>query len=326
MLSLHELNIFTTAAEQSSFSKAGRLLHLSQPAISQTIQNLERRLKTELFIRYGRTIRLTAAGETLLPLARELLANANRLEETMASLHGSVIGRIQIGCSTTSGKYILPGLIARFRQRFPQVRIDVQITSRDGVLRRLADNKINLGVSSKQLEHHDMVCWPLYTDEVILIVHADHPWARFRRVYVDDLLDAEIVMRDQASGTYNVLMKELSTRNISEDMLNVAMVLGNAESIVAAVEEGIGIAFVSRLAAAHSLALGQVVEVEVEGMTLKRDLFCIRSQRFPVSRATGEFWDFLQSDPTAKSYIECLSNKANRVNGAKPALIEEFDK
>jgi DNA-binding transcriptional LysR family regulator len=326
MLSLHELNIFTTAAEQSSFSKAGRLLHLSQPAISQTIQNLERRLKTELFIRYGRTIRLTAAGETLLPLARELLANANRLEETMASLHGSVIGRVQIGCSTTSGKYILPGLIARFRKRFPQVRIDVQVTSRDGVLRRLADNKISLGVSSKQIEHHDLVCLPLYTDEVILIVNANHPWARFRRVYVDDLLDAEIVMRDQVSGTYSVLMKELATRNISEDMLNVAMVLGNAESIVTAVEEGIGIAFVSRLAAIHALALGHVVEVEVEGMTLKRELYFVRSQRFPISRATGEFWDFLQSDPVAKTYIDFLSNRANQTNGVKPSLTEKIEK
>ncbi|MBZ0306633.1 MAG: LysR family transcriptional regulator, partial [Anaerolineae bacterium] len=193
MLNLHELNIFITAAEQSSFSKAGRLLHLSQPAVSQTIQNLERRLMVELFARHGRTVRLTAAGETLLPLARELLASANRLEETMASLHGAVIGRIQVGCSTTSGKYLLPGLIARFRQRFPQVRVDVQITGRDGVLRRLAENKINFGVSSKQIEHHDLYSWPFYTDEVILIVNARHPWARFRRIFVDDLLDQEIV-------------------------------------------------------------------------------------------------------------------------------------
>ncbi|MCB9457087.1 MAG: LysR family transcriptional regulator [Anaerolineaceae bacterium] len=328
MLNLHELNIFTTAAEQSSFSKAGRILHLSQPAISQTIQNLERRLKTELFVRYGRTIRLTAAGETLLPLARELLANANRLEETMASLHGAVIGRIQIGCSTTSGKYILPGLIARFRNRFPQVRIDVQVTSRDGVLRRLADNKINFGVSSKQIEHHDLISWPIFTDEVILITCPNHPWSRFRRVYVDDLLDTEIVMRDQISGTYSVLMRELAVRNISEDMLNVAMVLGNAESIVSAVEEGIGIAFVSRLAAAHSLALGRVIEVEVEGMSLKRDLYFIRSQRFPASRAAGEFWDYLQNDLSAKTYMEYLSKGKGgyRANGTSSALIEEIEK
>ncbi len=133
MLNLQELQVFLAAAEQGNFSEAGRLLHLSQPAVSQTIHNLEKRFGAQLFVRHGRAVRLSDAGETLMPMARELLTSANRIEETMSSLHGAVVGMINIGCSTASGKYLLPGLIARFRKEFPQVRVDVLI-NRDALI------------------------------------------------------------------------------------------------------------------------------------------------------------------------------------------------
>ncbi len=294
MLNLDALKVFLAVAEHGSFSEAGRQLHLSQPAISQIIQGLERHLGAQLFTRQGRTAQLTEGGQMLVPMARELLTSAQRVEQTMLSIQGEIIGEMTIGCSTASGKYLLPGMIARFRRQFPQVRLNVLVTSRDSVINKLLSGDVPLGVSSKQIEHADLEYQDFFTDIVILIVPAEHPWAKFRKVYPDDLLDEPMILREELAGTREVLIEGLQKHDISPDMLNVAMVLGNAEAIEMAVEEGLGIAFVSRLAASRGLELGRVVEVEVEGMQLSRNIYLVRNRKQPLTRAQMEFWQFIK--------------------------------
>jgi DNA-binding transcriptional LysR family regulator len=134
-----------------------------------------------------------------------------------------------------------------------------------------------------------------------LIAPADHRWAGYRRVYPDDLLDEPMVLREESSGTIEVLKTGLLEHDISFDMLNVTMGLGNAEAIEMAVEEGIGVAFISRLAAARGIELGRIVEVEVEGMKLFRKIYLARNQRFPTTRAQSEFWDFVHQPEVEKT-------------------------
>lgn len=295
MLSLSELLVFLTAAETGNYSEAGRQLHLSQPAVSQTMDSLEKRFGTQLFMRHGRAVRLTEAGKVLKPMARELLCAARRLDETMASLNGEVVGEMTVGCSTASGKYLLPRLIAHFRRKYTQVRINVLVTNRESVLNKLLAGEFSMGVSSKTIEHHDLEYQEFFNDEVILIVPSDHRWARFRTIFPDDLIDEQVILREEASGSRDVLVQGLSQHDITPDMLNVAMVLGNAEAIVMAVEEGLGIAFVSRLAANRGLECGRVVEVKVQGMPLNRWIFLVRNRRFPATRSQAEFWAFVKT-------------------------------
>lgn len=290
MLNLDSLKVFLAVAEYGSFSEAGRQLHLSQPAVSQIIQGLERQLGVQLFIRQGRTVQLTDGGQMLVPMARELLTSAQRVEQTMLSVQGEVIGEMTVGCSTASGKYLLPGMIARFRREYPQVRINVLVTSRESVINKLLSGDVCLGVSSKQIEHSDLEYQNFFKDDVILIVPASHPWAQYRKVYPDDLLEEPMILREEAAGTREVLTEGLLKCDISPDMLNVAMVLGNAEAIEMAVEEELGVAFISRLAAARGMELGRVVEVEVEGMNLIRNIYLVRNRKQPCTRAQTEFW------------------------------------
>lgn len=295
MLNLEALNVFLAIAKHGNFSEAGRHLHLSQPAVSQVIQGLERQLGVQLFIRQGRVTQLTEAGQVLVSMARELLTSAQRIEQTMLSLHGEVAGEITVGCSTASGKYLLPGLIARFRREYPQVRINVLVTSRESVINKLAAGEVSLGVSSKVIEHSDLEYQDFFKDDVILIAPANHPWAQYRKIYADDLLDEPMILREEVAGTREVLFEGLMKCDISPDMLNIAMVLGNAEAIEMAVEEGLGIAFISRLAAARGLDLGRVVEVAVEGMNLTRNIYLVRNRRQPWTRAQAKFWEFVTS-------------------------------
>jgi DNA-binding transcriptional LysR family regulator len=293
MFNINELVVFLTAAEYGNFSEAGRQLHISQPAVSQTIDNLQKHFGTKLFMRHGRTVRLTDAGHVLLPMAKELLASAKRIDETMMSLQGEVIGEMNVGCSTASGKYLLPGLIARFRLLFPQVRINVIVSNRESVINKLLAGDCALVVSSKRVEHRDIEYHEFFNDDVILIAPAEHPWAEYRMIYTDDLLEEPLILREEVAGTREILMENLRQRDILPEMLNVAMVLGNAEAIEMAVEEGIGVAFISRLAATRGLELGRIVEVNVQGMLLQRRIYLARNRRFPSTRAQSEFWKFV---------------------------------
>lgn len=307
MLDLNALNTFLAVAEYGSFSEAGRRLHLSQPAISQTIDGLEKHFGTRLFERSGRTVRLTEAGQVLKPVAREMLASAGRLEETMASLQGEVVGEMTIGCSTTSGKYLLPGLIAGFRRQFPMVRINVLVGSRESVLNKVQSGDTAFSVSSKIVDNKDLEYQEFFTDDIILIAPADHRWVRYGRIVPDDLLDEPIILREETAGTYEVLVDGLRRQDISPDMLNVAMVLGNTEAIAMAVEEGIGVAFVSRLAVSRVLPLGRIAEIRVKGMELSRKIYMTRCSRRPSTRAQLEFWYFMRSQ-TSKTQVTAHSS------------------
>ena len=308
LLNLNDLLIFLVACETKNFSQTGRQLHLSQPAISQIINNLEKHFGTKLFYRQGRSVNLTEIGQALRPMAQELVSAAKRLDETVSSLQGELVGEFDIGCSTTSGKYLLPSLIAKFRRMYPMVRANVIVTSRDSVIKKLVSGEVAMGVSSRRIQHRDLEYEDFFADEVILIVPAEHPWANFRRVYPDDLLNEPMILREESAGTIEVLKKGLLEHDISFDMLNVAMVLGNAEAIEMAVEEGIGVAFISRLAAARGIELGRAVEVKVEGMNLYRKIYLARNQRFPTTRAQSEFWEFVH-----QPQIELVSQITNSV-------------
>jgi DNA-binding transcriptional LysR family regulator len=292
---INDLAVFLVACETKNFSQAGRQLHLSQPAISQIINNLEKHFETKLFIRQGRSIYLTEIGQALRPMALELVSAARRMEETVFSLQGEVVGEFEIGCSTASGKYLLPNLIARFRKLHPLVRINVLVASRRSVIKKLISGEIAMGISSRKIDHRELEYKDFFTDEVILIAPADHPWADYRRIYPDDLLDEPMLLREETAGTREVLKNGLLEHDITFDMLKIAMGLGNAEAIEIAVEEGIGVAFISRLAANRGLELGRIVEVEVEGMKLFRKIYLAHNQRFPATRAQCEFWNFVLS-------------------------------
>ncbi len=302
MLNLNDLSVFVTAAESKSFSEAGRRLRLSQPAVSQTIEKLEKEFGTRLFLRQGRRMQLSETGLALLPMARELLAGASRLTEAMACLHGQTIGEMVVGCSTASGKYLLPGLIASFRKLFPQVRIHVTFYNREPLIEALLTGDIALAVASERLDHRDLELQDFYQDEIILVAAASHPWAVCGEVLPAELVDEPLIVSKEMSGTRQLLLDGLRRHAITPDRLKIGMVLGDAEGIVMAVEEGIGVAFVSRLTAARSLELGRIVEVKVAGMDLNRPIFLVHNRRIPQTRAQASFWKFVTQNQIGEKF------------------------
>jgi DNA-binding transcriptional LysR family regulator len=295
MLELYELNVFVQAAETLSFTAAAARLNISQPAVSMQISNLEKRLNTPLFDRSGRNITLTEAAQVLLPLAREILNFGTHIEETMASVYGTLKGHLQIACSTSAGKYILPHLIARFRQLHPDVRVTVNICSLNGAVEQICDGHCHLGILSSEASGKDMEYRSFFDDEVVLIVPRRHPWAERESVTPQELVGQPFIMREETAGTHRVMKAGLLEHGIRLHDLDVVMELGNAEAIESSVEAGIGVAFVSRVVARRGIEAGYVAEIPVAGLNLTRRLYMICHGRRAQTRVQAAFWNFVHN-------------------------------
>ncbi len=294
-ISLESLEVFVVAAEEENFTRAARRLHLSQPAVSQHIQALERHFGVNLFDRNGRRVRLSAAGEVLLPLARDLVQRFRRFEEVATGLSGQVVGHLWIGCSTTSGKYVLPRLLAQFQSRYPLVRSTVQVGLRPQVIEWLISGDVHVAISSEFIHRNNIYCREFVQDDIVLVVPADHPWARREGVHPRELLGEKFVLREPSSGTYRVLMRGLQQVGIDIEMLDCVMTLGNSEAIVMAVEEGIGLGFVPRAAAGRCAAGSRLRIVPVEGLVLKQQLYIAYNTALPQPPLLKAFWQFVET-------------------------------
>lgn len=296
MLDAHQLNVFLTASETLNFTAAARHLHMTQPSVSQHIQALEQHFQAELFVRKGRQMVLTDAGEALVPLARRLVDWSVRIEETMESLRGEVYGHLKVGCSTTSGKYVLPFLLTSFMQRHPQVTATCQVTPRRQAVEDLCDGLVHLALASPSEFCSTVEFCKFISDPIQLITPLHHPWASRKFIEPEELLGAEFILREEGSGTYEVAARGLEEVGIAVDQLHTVLTLGNSEAIALAVEEGLGVGFVSRIVVTR-LANGRVAPIEVCGLQMHQDVYIGRNNNLPGTTAQNAFWEFA-TDPT----------------------------
>jgi DNA-binding transcriptional LysR family regulator len=303
MLDTHQLNIFVIAAELENFTEAAHQLNLTQPSVSAQVQSLERRLGVQLFHRSGRHISLTEAGQALLPLAREMVQLSINVEEMMASLAGTAVGHLKLGCSTAVGRYTLPRLIARFREQYPQVQVTCNVMTRRSALQALLEGTLHLAVTSAREFSKDIEYRHLTTDPIVLIVPASHPWANRGHVEPQELLDENLILREKTAGTRRALEDGLAEHGIHTDQLQTVMVMGSSEAIRTAVEEKIGVAFISRLVASAGIDLGRIVEVDVANLELKQQLYIGHNIRRPATKAQTAFWEFVFA-PANRALLE----------------------
>ena len=144
---ISQLKVFLAAAEEKNFSAAAKRLHLSQSAVSQNIQALEKAYGVELFLRRGRSVELSEEGESILPTAREVINAVRLLEDSLQNVHNEVGGDLIIGCSTSAGKYLMPTLLSSFQRKYAAVRPHVKVMGRDTVYERLSNETIPIGVA-----------------------------------------------------------------------------------------------------------------------------------------------------------------------------------
>jgi DNA-binding transcriptional LysR family regulator len=216
-----------------------------------------------------------------------------RIDETMTSLKGEVHGHLIVGCSTTPGKYILPNILARFHNKYPQVRVTCQVFPQVNALQSVENGNAHFALFSLPSDNFpDVEAISFVCDPITLIAPMDHPWAERGEIDPQDLIEGEYIMRETSSGTFSAVREALAPHNIAVSDLRVLITLGNAEAIALAVQEGIGVGFVSQLVI-DRLCKGKVAEIKIRGMNICREIRVGRNNRRAATNAQNAFWDFL---------------------------------
>ncbi len=291
-LNTHQIHIFLIAAETLNFTHTAQQLEITQPSISQHIQALEDHFGLPLFSRSGRNIELTDAGAALIPLAREFVYLSTHIDEMMASLKGDIHGHLVVGCSTPTGRYILPKLLAAFHHQFPQVKATCMVATQSQALKMLSEGKVHLALASDPPLVADIDYQKVTTEHIILIVHPDHPWAKRNCIDVVDLVDADYIMPDEGSDTHAAVREALAEKGISIYQLNTLISLGSLEAIAFSVQEGLGVGFIPEIIASR-LVKNMVVPVDVQGLQINRNVYIARNTRRPATGAQSAFWNVI---------------------------------
>lgn len=301
MLDLASLQIFVVAAETENFTRSAQRLHMSQPAVSQHIQALEQHLGVPLFERNGRRISLSPAGEALLPLVQDLMRTCRQVEDAAHTLAGEVAGRLTLGCSTSSGKYLVPQILARYRERYPLVSAAVKVGARSQVLEWLLSGVVDIAVTSDRVQRAGLHFRRFFEDEIVLVAPADHPWVARKSVMAKELYQERFVLREMSSGTQMTLVETLDQVGVDYDRLETVLVLDNSEAILMAVEEHIGLGFVPRVTVERAFSMGRLKIVDIEGVSMKRWLYLVDNSQITHSPAANAFWAFVDDNVAVSS-------------------------
>lgn len=293
MPDIHRLQVFLLAAETMNFTETARRLHMTQPSVSQHMQALEQHFDIALFERAGRYLELTEAGRELVPLVRELVRHWVRIEETMETMKGEVAGHLLVGCSTTPGKYVLPQLLTQFHALYPKVRVSCHVSSQEHSLRMLSDGDVHCALASAPHTYNDDIeLNRLIIDPISLIAPLGHPWAARGTIEPDELYEAQFIMREEGSGTRDAVREALSRAGVVESDLETLITLGNSEAIALAVQEGLGVGFVSDVVVSRLVA-ERVAVITIRGVHIARDIYFCHNVRRPDTMAQAAFREFV---------------------------------
>jgi DNA-binding transcriptional LysR family regulator len=293
----HKLKVFCTVAETKSFSKTSEIIHLTQPAVSLQIQALEEIYETKLFDRSSSFINLTPAGEILYKYSKDILNLYAEAEKEIGKITGLIKGSITIGASTTIGNYVLPTVIADFKKTHPKIKINAFIGNTKRIVDLLNSGGVDIGLVEGETSKHKMKTEPIITDELAFIIPPFHPWAKKKVVSILEVTKEPFILREEGSGTRQMIEKYLSSHGINTGDMRIALVLGSTESIKEAVESGMGISIVSKWAARKEVKYGSLKLITPKEEKILRNFSLIMQKSAVLSHAVDEFLAYLKSYP-----------------------------
>lgn len=272
-----QFRIFLAVIEHGSFTRAADALYMSQPAVSQHIQCLERELGQQLFCRKGRTPQLTSAGKELVPHARRLVEVLDQARQALAALAKNECPSLSIGATGFIGDYLLPEVIGRYHAQHPNVQLSLSLGQTPDLVARLLDGELDLALTADlPTRHQDRLSTQLYrTGELILAAPATHPWTQRSELPLDELLSEPLIVMANEDQSQVFVRERLAAAGVAVDRLAAAFELGSMEGVVRAIRAGLGVGFVSVFVIEPDLRLGTVRRIPLQGLTLRRPLWIL---------------------------------------------------
>ncbi|MGD8912431.1 MAG: selenium metabolism-associated LysR family transcriptional regulator [Candidatus Thiodiazotropha sp.] len=290
------LQVFHTVARLLSFTKAAETLHMTQPAVTFQVRQLEEYFNTRLFDRTHNRISLTEAGERVYEYADRIFDLYADMENSVREMTGEIRGALTIGASTTIAEYMLPALLGDFGVRYPEVTIHLRVSNSEGIVSMVENNTIDLGVVEAPVGNKNLVVEMCREDHLVAIVPPNHDLANYETVEIKKLLEYPFICREEGSGTREVINEYLEN-NACDTAMNISMELGSPEAVKGAVEAGMGVSVVSRATIQKELKLDTLRAINLAPKLERPFSFVHQKQKFRL-RAMEELLDF------ARDYCE----------------------
>jgi len=304
------LIVFRAVARHLSFSRAAEELRLTQPAVTQQIKALEEQFGRPLFHRGGGGISLTPGGAALLPFAERIRLLSEEAFAAVADAYGQQAGELRVGASQTIAQYLLPTFLAAFLQKSPGVRITARSGNSDQMLAALISGDIQVALLEGPEQRTDVNIEPFMEDHMVLVVPAGHEWAG-QKVTLDELRSQPLLTREFGSGSRRIVEQALAGAGLKTKDLSIQMEFDSTEGLLNAVEAGLGVTFVSRLAVRNQLALGTLKLARVVGLKLSRSFSLAYPAGPEPSGNVGALRRFLLEDSSAIAPGRSAGNASN---------------
>jgi DNA-binding transcriptional LysR family regulator len=283
-----------------SISRAAEVLHVTQPAVSMQLRQLEEIVGMPLYEQAGRKIRLTDAGVDFEHYAVAALAQLKQLEDAMAARRGIRKGRVELAMVSTA-KYFVPMLLVLFRKKYPDIEVSLQIHNRESIMQLLMRNEIDLVIMGRAPETIDCVASVFATNPLGVISAPEHPLSRRRKAPISILHDQEFVVRENGSGTRHAMERLFGENDIRP---RIIMEMPSNETIKQAVMAGMGMSFLSLRTIRHELASGHLALVDIEGLPIVRHWHITHLTAKRLSPAASVFKAFMveEAGPLIRSW------------------------
>jgi DNA-binding transcriptional LysR family regulator len=279
-MDLRQLEIVKAIADTGSFTAAARVLHVSQSAVSRQVLLLEEELKEPLFVRLGRRVRLTSAGERLLQLSQRVLMDVRETTASIVEGHDRLSGTINLAGGMTVCLHVFPALLKEYRRRHPEVDVKLTTGGTPHLLERLRSGTVDVALLTLPVEGADLVQTPVMREELLLVGHRSHPLGRKRRVKARDLDHQPLVLFERGSSTRRVVDDMVAREQISP---TIVMETENVEILKALALIGMGMTIIPYQAVAREVRAGQIWCTRLEGVSMVRETgwVYVRAARIP---------------------------------------------
>ncbi|CAB3791229.1 HTH-type transcriptional activator CmpR [Paraburkholderia caffeinitolerans] len=276
---LRQLKVFETVARHLSFSRAAEELHLTQPAVSTQVKQLEEHAGLPLFEQLGKKIYLTPAGTEMLHYSRAIIQQFHEVDEAMSQLKGISGGKLNVAV-ISAGDYFFPRLLAEFTRRYKGVQLNLSVHNREQLLQQLSTNQTDLAVMVRPPHTTDAINEPFAPHPYVIVAAPSHPLANKRGIKLSTLANEAFIVRERGSDTWNS-MEEGFAGKITN--LKIAMEIQSTETIKQAVIAGMGIAFLSAHTVSLELQVGHLTVLDVEGFPVMLNWYLVhrKNKRLP---------------------------------------------
>ena len=291
-ITLRQFQVFEAAARLGGYTRAAETLHLSQPAVSMQIRQLEAQAGMPLFDQIGKKIHLTDAGRALYQHAQNILAQVQEVQLELEEMRGVRRGQLNITVASTAN-YFVPQLLATFCQRYPEVKVSLDVSNREHILALLNEADKDLAIMGRPPEASDLVAHPFMENPLVVIAAPSHPLARARNIPLARLAQESFISREVGSGTRIAAERFFDGAGTQ---LSTAMEMSSNEAIKQAVQAGLGLGIVSVHTLDMEFKLGRLTVLNVEGFPILKEWYIVHREGKRFSAAAQAFKEFVLTE------------------------------